>query len=172
MQPQQFPIRWWTYTLTWCTSKTHTRRVAEVSSSKKCYTIGLKEKNAYRSCSSKPHIFSTLFCEFVLILHHPFSTVATTSQLRLPRLFSILLTTLLNSSQVFSSLPTSAQLFSPFPTSSQLFSTTLTSAHLFSPLLNPSAFTEKLAHGQAFTQSKLLHREAFTRRSSHTCKAR
>jgi hypothetical protein len=43
----------------------------------------------------KPHIFETLFCEFVLILPHPFSTVATTSQLfaaplRLSQLFPIL----------------------------------------------------------------------------------
>ena len=121
------------------------------------------------------------------------SNKATTSQLfaalallRPSQLVSILLATLLNSSQVFSSLPTSAQLFSPLPGSSQLFSTTFTSANLFSDHLNsshllstlstvansshlfPLLFTEKLGHTGVFTQSKLLHIEAFTHRNCYT----
>ena len=87
-----------------------------------------------------------------------FSTVAMTSQL-LPaplrsQLFSILLTTFLHTSPVFSSLPSSDQLsspllnssqpLSPLPTASQLVSTLITSclllnsSHLSSPPLNLS----------------------------------
>ena len=72
----------------------------------------------------KPHIFETLFCEFLLILHHSFSTVATTSQLfgallRPSQFFSSLLTTLLNCSQAVSPL-TSTHLFPPLLDISQL----------------------------------------------------
>ena len=86
----------------------------------------------------KPHTFSTLFCDFVLILPHPFAAVTTTSGLfaallRPSQLVSIF-TTLFNGPQSFSSLPTS-QLFSLLTRFSQLFSTTLASAHLFSTLL-------------------------------------
>jgi len=80
------------------------------------------------------------------------SNKATTSQLfaalallRPSQLVSILLATLLDSSQVFSSLPTSAQLFSPLPGSSQLFSTTFTSANLFSDHLNSSHLLSTLS---------------------------
>ena len=93
----------------------------------------------------KPHIFSTLFCEFVVTLPHPFSIVTTTSQLFSDHLsssqFSQLFSTAL---KVVSSLPTSAQLFSPLPCSSQLFSTTLTSAHLVLTLLNSSQLVSTL----------------------------
>ena len=103
--------------------------------------------------------------------------------------------------KVVPSLPTSAQLFSLLPCSCQLFSTTLTSAHLVLTLLNSSqlrsthitsfsahlnsshllnsgqlfstlltschgaAYTytqSKLLHGEAFTHSKLLHTESLT----------
>lgn len=137
----------------------------------------------------KPHIFETLFCEFVLILPHPFSTVATSSQLLAALLkpsqpFSILRTTLLNSSQVFSSLPTSAQLFSPLSfrlfTSTHLFSSLLNSSQLFSPLaISSQLFQPLLTSAQlilpllsssqlfppfptSFKREKLLHREVFT----------
>ena len=86
----------------------------------------------------KPHFFETLLCEFVLIFSHPFSIVATTSQLfaallRPSQLFSILLTTLLNCSQVYHLFP---QLNSF--TFSHLFATLLASPHLSSTLLNDS----------------------------------
>ena len=105
----------------------------------------------------KPHTFSTLFCEFVLILPHPFSAVTTTSELfsdhlsssQFSQLFSTALKVFhlfqplnsfhffpafLNSSQRLSPLPTSSQLFSPRATSSQLFPPRLTSAQPISPL--------------------------------------
>ena len=107
----------------------------------------------------KPYIFSTLFCEFVLILPHPFPTVTTTFKLfaallRPSQLFSIL-TTLFNSSQGFSiashlslnsrhlfpTLLNSSQWLSPLPTSCWLFSTRRNSAHLLPPLLFPPLLT-------------------------------
>ena len=100
------------------------------------------------------HIFSTLFCEFVLFLFQSLSTAATTS-----RLFAALLTGL-GSSQFFSQLSstvlndlcTSFQIFPPLFTSFQLFSRLLTSCQLFSttlinlspPLLNSSQLVSTL----------------------------
>ena len=82
-----------------------------------------------------------MFCDFVLILPHPFSTVTTTSQLFAALLFS---GHLLNSSQfyhlftpqlilfhLFPALVNSSQRPSPLPTSFQLFSIRLNSSHLF-----------------------------------------
>ena len=89
--------------------------------------------------AADPHSFSTLFCEFIVTLPHPFSIVTTTSQLFSGHLsssqFSQLFSTAL---KVVPSLPTSAQLFSPLPCSSQLFSTTLTSAYLVLTLISSS----------------------------------
>ena len=91
-----------------------------------------------------PHIFSTLFCEFVLILPHPFSTVATTSHLTPSQLVSVhlsssrFLSQLFSTARVFSSFGTSAQLFSPLPISCQLFSPLPTSSQLISPLRTSS----------------------------------
>ena len=90
------------------------------------------------------HIFSTLFCEFVLILPHPFSTVATTSHLTPSQLVSVhlsssrFLSQLFSTARVFSSFGTSAQLFSPLPISCQLFSPLPTSSQLISPLRTSS----------------------------------
>ena len=56
------------------------------------------------------------------------------------QLFSILLTSFLNCSQIVSSLPTSAHLFSPLPKASQLLSTNLTAP----PLLNSSQLVSAL----------------------------
>jgi hypothetical protein len=73
----------------------------------------------------KPHIFSTLFCEFVLILPRPCSTVTTTSQL---------FAALLRPSQLFTLLAT----FSTALKSFHLFPPQLNYFHLFTPLLNSS----------------------------------
>ena len=126
------------------------------------------------------HIFSTLFCEFVLFLFQSLSTAATTS-----RLFAALLTGL-GSSQFFSQLSStvlndfaplfrSFHLFSPLfnfshdfsllVNSSQrlssislhLFSILLNSSQLFSPQLNSSKFfSARLNSFQAQTCSTLL----------------
>ena len=78
-----------------------------------------------------PHSFSALFCEFVVILPHPFSIVTTTSQLFSDHLSSSQFSQPFSTGlKVVPSLPTSAQLFSPLPCSSQRLSTNLTSAHL------------------------------------------
>ena len=87
-----------------------------------------------------PHILETLFCEFLLILPHPFSTVATTSQV---------IAALLRPCQLFSSCFTSSHLSSTLFTSSHLFSTLLASSHLFSTLLASShlfSATRAFAH--------------------------
>ena len=99
----------------------------------------------------KPHIFSTLFCEFVIILLQSFSTVATTSQLLAAPLRSQLFNSSHNSSQLFSTILTfaylCAHLLNPFQllstflsltllTSSHLFSTLLATSHLFSTLVD------------------------------------
>ena len=104
----------------------------------------------------KQHISSTLFCEFVLILPQPFSTVATTSQLfaallRPSQLFSIT-TTLFNSSQLFSTPLSDSHLCPP-----QLFSTRLNSSHLLPPLLNSShLFSPPLNSSHLFLSSSQL----------------
>ena len=97
----------------------------------------------------KPHMFSTVFCEFVLILPHHLSALAALAK---PSQFvSILPTILLNSSQTFLSLPNSVQLFSPLPTSSQFFSTRLNSSHPSPPLFNPShLFSPPLSSSHLF----------------------
>ena len=107
-----------------------------------------------------PHSFSTLFCEFGVILPHPFSIVTITSQLFSGHLsssqFSQLFSTAL---KVVPSLPTSAQLFSPLPCSCQLFSTThlcpprLNSSQLFSTPLN--SYHLFLSSSQLFSPSQL-----------------
>ena len=103
-----------------------------------------------------PHIFSTLFCEFVLILPHPFSTVATTSHpvtarfspsqlfssqqlkffhLLAPQLNSFhLFPSLVNSSRLCPPLLNSSPLFAPHLNSSQPSSILLTSCQLLSTL--------------------------------------
>ena len=93
----------------------------------------------------KPYIFSTLFCEFVLILPHPFPTVTTTFKLfaallRPSQLFSIL-TTLFNSSQGFS---IASHLSSTLVISSPLFSTLLNDSHLCPPLVDSSQLVATL----------------------------
>ena len=124
------------------TSKTRARRVAEFPA-EGMLRYRIQRQGLPKGVGVKPHTFRAWFCEFLLILlsflftcARHFSAHRSSSQ-AVP-VFSILFTTLLNSSSFFSSLPTLAQLFSPLPTSSQLFSTTLTSAHLFSTLLSSS----------------------------------
>ena len=101
----------------------------------------------------KPHIFSTLFCDFVLILPHPFSLWPHFSALRsssqtisallnfhnsfqqLSKFFTPShLSTLFASSPLFSTLLNDSRLGPPLLNSSQLISTLLTSCHLFSTL--------------------------------------
>ena len=91
----------------------------------------------------KPHIFSTLFCEFVIILPHPFSTVATTSQL-------------------FAALLRPSQLFSIFTTQRSFTHSKLSHREAFT---HRSFYTEKLLHTASFHTEKLLHREAFTQQA-------
>ena len=138
----------------------------------------------------KPHIFSTLFFEFVLILPHPFSTVATTSQLfaallKPSQLFSIP-TTLFNSLKSFHPLPpllNSSHLFSSHLRSTHLtsFSVHLNSSHRF-PLVTEMFYIENLCtqkflrtdasaprnfYTEIFKQRNLytLHTEPFTNRN-------
>ena len=122
------------------TSKTRTRWVAEVSSSKECCTIGLKDKFCFNSVLwLRPHLGSPLFnCGY------HFSALCSSSKTT---------SALLNSSHKYSqqlssssSLPTSAQVYSPLPISQffsatltlHLFSTRLCSSHRLPPLLNSS----------------------------------
>ena len=109
----------------------------------------------------RPHIFSTLFCEFVLFLFQSFSTAATTSQLFAAPLRSQHFSFVTSSFDLFPSLLSSVQLI---PSLSQPISTLLASSHLFSQrcFAQRNFYTHKLLHTEAFTQSKLLHREAFT----------
>ena len=77
-----------------------------------CYRI--ERHNLPIGYGVRPHIFSTLFCEFALSLFQSLSTVATTSQLFAAPLRSQLFSMvapLSSSSQAFSFLPTPAHLF-------------------------------------------------------------
>ena len=143
----------------------------------------------------KPHIFGTLFCEFLLILPHLFQLWVTTSHhfsaLRSSsQTISALLNSSHNSSELFSiffisshlssTLFTSSHLFltllndshlcltllSSF-TSAQLISTLLTSCQLFSPfyLFSQRCFTRTNFYQGSFYTRIFLHREAFTQRS-------
>ena len=140
------------------TSRTHPRRVSEVSRFKKCDAIGYKiqRQGLPIGDAAGPHSFSILFCEFV-ILHHPFSIASTTSQLFSDHLsssqFSHLFSTAL---KVVPSRPTSAQLFSPLPCSSQLFSTLLNDSHLCPPCLNSSQVVSTLLTSCHLFYSHLL----------------
>lgn len=95
----------------------------------------------------RPHIFSILFCKFILFLFQ--SSAPLRSQfvsifltfLSTVRNDSHLCAHLLNLSQMFSMF---FNLFSPLLASFQLFSTTLTCAHLLSTLLNSSLLVSAL----------------------------
>ena len=120
--------------------------------------------------AADPHSFSTLFCEFVVILPHPFSIV-TTSQLLSGHLghlsfsqFSQLFSTAV---KIVPSLPTSAQLVSSLACSSQLFSTTLTFAHLVSTLLNFSQLVSTLLTSSTLPTSSHLRSTYLTFFSAH-----
>ena len=133
----------------------------------------------------KPHICSTLFCDFVLILPHPFSTVTTISQLFAALLFSghlfnssqflHLFTPQLNSFHLFPALLNSSQRLSPLPTSFQLFSTRLNSSHFrsihltsFSANLNFSRSLSTLLNSCQLSppfHRDALHSEFVTHRS-------
>ena len=125
--------------------------MAEVSSSKKCYTIGLKEKNAYRSCSSK-------LTSFQLCSVNSSSSCITPFQLWPPLLSS----DYRGSSQFFSQLFSTAL---KFFVSSHLSSTLFTFSHLFSTLLNDSHLCPPLLTS---SQPFCFYREACTRTSFYT----
>ena len=140
------------------TSRTRARRVAEVSSSKECCTIGSKDKfcrkelewgltssNLCSLNSSSPCL--TTFQLWPPLLSssqfsQPFSAVLIffiSSHLSSPLFTSSqLFSTLLNESHRCPSLLNSSRLFSPLATSSQLLPRLLTSAELISPLLSSS----------------------------------
>ena len=118
--------------------------------------------------AADPHSFSTLFCEFVVILPHPFSIVTTTSQLFSDHLSSSQFSQLFSAAlKVAPSLPTLAQLFSAIPCSSQLFSTPLTSAHLVLTLLNSSQLFSPLATSSTLPTSSHLRSTHLTSFSAH-----
>ena len=121
--------------------------MAEASSGKECYTIGMRDKFACRGRIEASHLLN--FFHLVHIISLPtsaqlFSAFLNSFHLPLPKRFS----TLLNSSLLLSPLPTLFQLFSailnssllvsPRLNSSQLFSALLKSSELLSPLLNSS----------------------------------
>ena len=104
-------------------------------------------------------MISTVFCEFVLILPHPFSTVATASQFipALPNSFHKPAQLFYHiSSQLFLPRPTSSQLFSTFLTSAHLFSTHLASSQLISPLLNSSLLNSSQLYSPLVNSSQLF----------------
>ena len=130
--------------------------------------------------AADPHSYSTLFCEFVVILPHPCSIVTTTSQLfsdhssssQFSQLFSTALkscsisshlsSALFISSLLFSTLLNDSHLCPPRLNSSQLVSTLLTSCHLFSLRLNSSHhFLSSSQLRASFDTEKLLHKETF-----------
>ena len=134
---------------------------------------------------TKPHISSTLFCEFVIVSPHPFSTVAITSQLFAALLKPPWASYLLNSSQLLSIVSISSHLSPILIISCYAFSTWSISAHLFSPLLNGLArlnvsplptysqpVSARLTVPPLFTRmlhtEKLLDTEAFAQGSLYT----
>ena len=133
-----------------------------------------------------PHIFSTLFCEFVLILPHPFSTVATTSHPVTARfspsqLFSSqqlkffhLLAPQLNSFHLFPSLVNSSRLCPPLLNSSPLFAPHLNSSQPSSILLTSCQLLSTLftfSHLSQFFSTTLTSCHLFSTllASSHLC---
>ena len=119
----------------------------------------------------KPQIFLLRFSSPVPATSQPVAALLRPSQL-----FLILFTTLLNSSSFFHLFPPQLNSFHLFPAllnSSHLFSPPLNSSHLFlsscqlfSPLVNSSHLFSRRCFKQrnSYTQ-KLLHREAFAKRS-------
>ena len=81
---------------------------------------------------------------------------------RMLNLFSSqLLSARLTSSQLFSA---HSQIISPFPLAQNLLQKRISAPKQATPTLS----TEKILHREVFTHSKLLHREACTRRSFYT----
>ena len=123
----------------------------------------------------RPHIFSTLFCEFVLFLFQSFSTAATTSQLFAAPLRSQHFSFVTSSFDLFPSLLSSVQLIpslsQPISTllnSCQLFSTVAKCSQLFSPLFTEMLCTAKLLHTQASTHRSFYTEQAFAQRSFYS----
>ena len=170
------------------TSKTRTRRVAEVSRVKDCYIhCRIQEQGllAYRRCGETSQLLKS---------SHDFSLLVTSSRRPSSLCTSSWLSSTLNS-QLFSARPDSSHLSSAHPIIFsarlkwhkcklvQLPSPSLDLFGLFKlrvfyyteELLHRGAFTQricfaqsKLLHREVFTQSKVSHRELFSQRSLST----